>query len=177
MRGFHQLFVLSLPLAMAATLSQAQTRASVAFGATWLDFSIGGVGAVSAQVRFTRGAFELSTQVIAPLGGVHAVPDCPPNVSCFARSTPDVVLGAAASLGKSLGTSGWRGSVGVGTIGVRGMEGPPESRTSATGTLGLDWTSKRKSGLTPTLGVRASGLAHAIGGMRYVIVPSIGITF
>src|SRR5688572_10809355 len=121
--------ILALVAVLATSADGQGTRASVAFGATWLDFSVGDVGAFSAQLRFTRGAFELSTVAIAPLGGVHAVPDCIPDAPCFARSTPDVILGAAVSLGTPLGTSGWRGSVGVGTIGVRGMEGPPESRS------------------------------------------------
>jgi hypothetical protein len=40
----------------------------------------------------------------------------------------------------------------------------------------LDWT-RRPSGLTPTLGIRAIGLASSVAGVRYVLLPAIGLAF
>jgi hypothetical protein len=165
-----------LAWAVVATPSGAQgVRTTLAVGATWLHFSLGDGGAVAAQLRLDKGAFELSTLAVAPLGGATAIPDCIPYAPCFERRTPDVLLGAAASLRKALGASAWRGSLGVGAVTAKGMKGPGR-RSSAAGSIGLDWT-PRHSGLTRTLGVRAFGLARSIGGMRYVIIPSIGFTF
>ena len=151
----------------------AQTRISVLLGPTWVDFSLGDFGAMSGQLRVELGPFELSALGVVPMGQAVAA-DCVPNTSCGGGSTPDALWGGMASLSKAIGRTGWRASVGVGAITTLGPEGS-DQKSSAAGTLGLDWVRTRGAGLT--LGVRALGLASSIAGMRYLVLPSIGFRF
>ena len=150
-----------------------QTRVSVLLGPTWVDFSLGGFGAMSGQLRLELGPFDLSALGVVPMGQAVAA-DCVPNTPCGGGSTPDAVWGGVASLSKAIGTTGLRASVGVGAITTLGPEGS-DQEPSAAGSLGLDWVRTRGAGLT--LGVRALGLASSIAGMRYHVLPSIGFRF
>jgi hypothetical protein len=164
-------------LILAALLSApaaAQTRTTVAFGPAWLDFTISNVGALSAQLRLQRGPAELSALAVMPLGQTHAIPDCLPNASCEERSTPSALLGGVASLSSAVGSGGLRASAGIGAIAAAGVKGSG-SKSSAVGSLGLDWARANGRGLT--FGVRALGLASSIAGMRYAILPSLGVRF
>ncbi len=152
----------------------AQTRTTLALGPSWLDFSVSGVGALSAQLRLQRGPAELSALALMPLGRSVAVPDCPPNVSCEERSTPSALWGGVASFSTALGSAGLRGSAGLGAIAAAGVKGSG-SKSSALGSLGLDWVRANGRGLT--LGVRALGLASSIAGLRSIVLPSIGLRF
>ena len=156
------------------SLPAAAQRTTIAVGPSWLDFNLGDFGALSAQFRIQQGPAELSALGIIPLGKAAAVPGCPINVFCAERSTPDVLWGGVISLSTGLGSSGLRGSAGIGVIAASGMEGPDRT-SSAAGSLGLDWAPSSGRGLT--FGVRALGLTSSIAGMRYIVLPSIGFSF
>jgi hypothetical protein len=164
-------------LIVAALLSRpaaSQSGSSISLGATWLDFNLGDFGALSAQLRLQQGPAELSALGIIPLGKAAAVTGCPINVFCAERSTPDILWGGVVSLSTGLGSSGLRGSAGVGVIAASGIEGPDRT-SSAAGSVGLDWAPASGRGLT--FGVRALGLSSSIAGMRYIVLPSIGFSF
>ncbi|MGQ0641381.1 MAG: hypothetical protein ACT4P6_11530 [Gemmatimonadaceae bacterium] len=81
-------------LAVAPPFAAGQTRTSVAVGATWLHFDLGGSGAISAHWRIQRDAQELNALVAVPFAKAAAVPDCPqqsashkrPQTFCLERS-------------------------------------------------------------------------------------------
>jgi len=164
----------ALITAVLLSLPAAAQRTTIALGPSWLDFNLGDFGALSAQLRIQQGPAELSALGIIPLGKAAAVPGCPINVFCAERSTPDVLWGGVISLSTAFGSSGLRGSAGVGAISASGMAGPDRT-SSAVGSVGLDWATAKGRGLT--LGVRALGLASSIAGMRYIVLPSIGVSF
>ncbi|MGQ0641380.1 MAG: hypothetical protein ACT4P6_11525 [Gemmatimonadaceae bacterium] len=76
----------------------------------------------------------------------------------------------------NLGSGGWRATLGLGAILAKGMPRPNRS-SSIAGSAGLDWVSPHSTGRTLTVGVRAIVLASRIAGLRYMVLPSIGVSF
>jgi hypothetical protein len=160
----------------------AQTQVEAAVGATWLYFGNGwggGSGGLAAEVRANRqlsAAWSAGLEVLAimPVGVVNAVAGCVPNTPCISRQTPTAIWGGIGSMSRRL-ASGFRGSIGIGVIAASGMQGPGSSNSSAV-SLGLTWSSQRPR-IAPVLGVRGVGLASSIAGLRYMMLPTIGLRF
>lgn len=182
MRGRSWTIVAIALTAVAAPGEAQRTRAGLSVGATFLDFGSrwgGGSGGLAAQASVhhplgTTGA-EVLALAILPFGVATAIADCIPDAPCVQTESPNAMLGGVASIAVRLGSSRWQTSAGLGGLAAAGMKGPG-SRSSLVGSLALDWASVRP-GVRPTFGIRALGLASTIAGMRYVVLPTIGITF
>jgi len=168
--------------AFATTPSHAQARAAVALGGTWLDFGSpwGDLPAFTAQGRVARPlsarvSGELSLLTVVPLGSFSAIPDCLAGASCFEYQTPNMLVGLVASVDMAGASPALQVTVGVGRLEAIGMKGPGH-RSSRVGSIGLEWALRRR-GLTPTIGMRAIGLAPSVAGMRYLILPAVGVLF
>ena len=161
----------------------AQSRVGISVGVTRLAFGHawgGAFTAVAAEARVSRPLSQrvrgdLIGLVITPGGAAAAIADCVVGAPCVDRQTPSLFWGVLPSISAGLGSGGWRVSGGVGGLGTSGMKGP-ESQSSLAGSIGMHWE-RPGSGLTPTIGVRALGLASRIAGIRYIVIPAVGLNF
>jgi len=144
-----------------------------AFGGTFGAF-VGGLG-ISRDFSHVLGG-ELSGFVLAPLGGASSQPECPAETLCGSRSTPSLLSGLLVSALFYIGESGFQASVGAGVASASGGEGL-EHTTSAAGSIGLGWTPRRSTGLSPTVAVRVVQLASPLAGARTLLLPGIGLSF
>ena len=167
---------LAAGLLAAPVTALAQSSTAITLGVTRLDFTLGDFNALSAELRTQQSLLELSAFAVLPLGSASAIPSCLPGAPCLERTTPSALVGGLASLPLRVGRTGLRASVGLGVVRASGLKGL-EHRSSLAGSMALDWKSPRALGLTPTVGVRALGLVDDLSGMRYVVLPSIGIAF
>lgn len=175
--------IVAIALTAVAQSGEAQrTRAGFSVGATFLDFGDrwgGGSGGLSAQASVHRALGGAGAEVLAlailPFGVAAAIADCVPDAPCVQTESPNAMLGGVASIALGRGSSGWQTSAGLGGLAAAGMKGPG-SRSSLVGSLALDWAPVRP-GVGLTFGIRALGLASTIAELRYVVLPTIGITF
>ena len=143
------------------------------------DFG-GTIPAAVAQFSVDRGystvlGWELSAFTMFMLGGSSAIPDCPPQVPCETRTTPNVLFGAHASLVARAGASGLRAVLGLGPMWSSGGEGLNESN-SWSWLAGVDWVANRSSRAL-TLSARLVMLDSKIAGTNLLFLPGVGITF
>ena len=136
--------------------------------------------AAVAQFSIDRGystvvGWELSAFTMVMLGGSSAIPDCPPQVPCETRTTPNVLFGAHASLIARTGDSGLRAALGLGPVWSSGGEGLNESN-SWSWLAGVDWVANN-SRRALTLSARIVMLDSKIAGTNLLFLPGIGITF
>ena len=136
-----------------------------------------GVIRLSASKDFNRvtGA-EVSTFVLAPLGGMTSIPGCAPGGSCQTHSTPDVLTGAMGSLFLYAGESGFRAAFGGGTVSAHGGEGFAR-RSTVAGVIGADWIPRTNNRFAPTLSVRVMQLSAPVAGARQLLLPGLGVRF
>ena len=143
------------------------------------DFG-GTIPAFVAQFSVDRGyspvvGGELAAFTMLMLGGSTAIPDCPPQVSCETRTTPNVLFGVHGSLLACAGDTGLRAALGIGPVWSTGGEGLNESN-SWSALVGADWVANA-SRRALTLSARLVILESKIAGTNMLFLPGIGITF
>jgi hypothetical protein len=166
---------LAIVASAAPLAAHAQGRTALSVGYTFVDFTLGDFGALTAEARLQQSALEVDVFAILPLGSASAIPSCVPGELCLERTTPSSLVGAVLSLPVRIG-GGLRASAGLGGVRGSGMKGL-ERRSTIAGAVALDWTARRSAGLTPTIAVRAIGFSSDIAGLRYAVVPTIGLAF
>jgi hypothetical protein len=118
---------------------------------------------------------ELAAFTMLMLGGSTAIPDCPPQVPCETRTTPNVLFGIHGSLLARAGDTGLRAALGLGPVWSSGGEGLNEGN-SWSGLVGVDWVAN-SSRRALTLSARLVFLDSKIAGTNMLFLPGIGITF
>ena len=183
MSGSSRAAILLCALMLSVPSAAQGTRVGIAIGVTRLDFSdgwVGDFGAALAEAWMSRPfgqkvQGELAAFIVAPSGGSSSIPGCVPGAPCVERNTPDVFWGLVPSLSTPLGGGTWRAAAGLGGIQGVGIKGPG-SHSSVVASGALQWARIRR-GLTPTLRVRGIGLTSSIAGIRFIILPMVGLTF
>ena len=175
------MLIATLPYERAGAQEYGTTKTlTVGVSAVNFDDFGGTIPAAIAQFSIDRGfspvvGGELSAFTMFMLGGSSAIPDCPPNVSCVTRTTPNLLFGAHGSLLARAGDTGLRAVLGIGPVWSSGGEGLNES-SSWSGLLGVDWVAN-SSGRALTLSARVVILDGKIAGAQTLFLPGIGITF
>ena len=166
-----------------AGAQEARTTKTLTVGVSAVNFDdFGGtIPAAIGQFSIDRGfspvlGWELSAFTMFLLGGSSAIPDCPPQVPCETRTTPNLLFGAHGSLLARAGETGLRAALGVGPVWSSGGEGMNAS-TSWSGLVGVDWVANSSSRRALTLSARLVILDTSIAGAQYLFLPGIGVTF
>ena len=183
-----QAMVIVCLVAAAPAIAAAQDEGAgitLRFGPTALDFAgFGGrFGAVVGEVGFARrfganSGADLSAFGILPMGGARAEPTCgaPVGASCAARSSPSALSGFLLSPFAFVAGSDLRLTTGVGMVAASGGEGLAR-RSSVALAAGVDWVPDSRSRLAPSVGIRTLRLSSAVAGVRYLLLPGVGVRF
>jgi len=190
------LFLLSLSLATIAGAQPVATALRVGVGGTRLGLTRdwgGAVPAATLDLRLSRAqgpnwGVVLAAQYLLPTESRQAtsiaIPDAleasarpvsnhAPDVGDF--STPERMMGASLLLYRDLARGTLRLTAGLGTLRAVGIEGSPASTTLYEG--GLEYRPGRARRVQPVVGLRAMRGVRAVGGIRTIVLPSVGATF
>ncbi|MEP6831764.1 MAG: hypothetical protein ABJB74_00160 [Gemmatimonas sp.] len=164
--------------------AQSLERFAVATGATVLPMSNRSGGTIPAAIAAGRvsvvakpqWSVGVSAQAIVPLEVTTIAADCIPNVPCPTFQSPTALYGAAAEFVVATRNRKLRAVLGAGFLSAQNLS-DTTSANSPTVNAGIEYALMPARRVSPVFSVRVQGLSRSVAGLRWIVLPTLGVVF